>query len=146
MLIISLLGIVVFVIFNVRELKLFRGHLFSITVKIMLCISDAQYYVLLTLCRVADSMHLFKITGKLPPKHIKLIKHILWDIIEIHQKEVNMTFNGNKINLPTSGIIPLRGKYKIRKIIKGDPLLSHIMFKEGMILFPLMVKVSQEAV
>ena len=57
-----------------------------------------------------------------------------------------MTFNGNKINLPTSGIIPLRGKYKIRKIIKGDPLLSHIMFKEGMILFPLMVKVSQEAV
>ena len=38
----SILGIVIFIILNARKLKLFRGHLFSNTVKIMLVISDAQ--------------------------------------------------------------------------------------------------------
>ena len=46
MLDISILGIVVLIIFNVKKLKLFRGHLFSNAVKITLFISDAQYYVL----------------------------------------------------------------------------------------------------
>ena len=42
MLSISILGIVVFIIPNARKLKLFRGHLCSNAVKIMLFISDAQ--------------------------------------------------------------------------------------------------------
>ena len=44
MLSLSILGIVVYIIVNARKLKLFRGHLFSNSVKIMLFISDAQYY------------------------------------------------------------------------------------------------------
>ena len=82
MLIISLLGIVVFLILNVRKLKL-RGHLLSNVVKIMLFISDAQYYVPVKLPRTAGSTHLFKITGHLLPDHVKLNKHILQNIIEI---------------------------------------------------------------
>ena len=45
MLSIFILGIVIFIILKVRNLKLFRGHLFSNAVKVMLFISDAQYYV-----------------------------------------------------------------------------------------------------
>ena len=55
--------------------------MFSNAVKIMLLISDAQYYVPVKLCRTAGSIHLFKITGKLTPKHVKLKGNILWDII-----------------------------------------------------------------
>ena len=78
MLIISILGIVVFIFLNARRLKLFRGHLFSNAIKVMLFISDAQYYVPVKLCRTAGSkIHLFKITGKITPKHIKLKKNIL---------------------------------------------------------------------
>ena len=118
MLSLLILGIVIFIILNVRKLKLFRGHLFSNTVKIMLFISDAQYYIPVKMCKTAESIHLFKITGKLIPIHIKLKRNILWDIIEIDWKEVNMTLNGNKINLPVSVIIPLRDKFKIRCIVK----------------------------
>ena len=39
------IGILTFIILKLRNLKLFRRHLFSIAVKIMLFISDAQYYV-----------------------------------------------------------------------------------------------------
>ena len=49
MLTIYLLGITGFVLFNVRKLKLFRGHLVSNVVKVMLFISDGQYYVLVKL-------------------------------------------------------------------------------------------------
>ena len=86
-----ILGIVIFIILNARKLKLFRGHLFSNAFKIMLFISDAQYYILVKLRRTAGGIHLFKITGKLVPENIKLKRNILWDVIEIDWKEVNMT-------------------------------------------------------
>ena len=92
------------------EIKTVRGHLFSNTVKIMLLKSDAQYYVPVKLCRTAGSVHLFKNTGKLTPEHIELKRNIFWDVIKLDWKEVNMTLNGNKINLPASVIIPLRDK------------------------------------
>ena len=53
------------------------GHLFAKAVKIMLFISDAQYYIPVKLCRTASSIHLFKITRKLIPEHVKLKKNIM---------------------------------------------------------------------
>ena len=84
----------------------------------MLLTSDAQYYVPVKLCRTAGSIHLFKIMGKLTPSNVKLKRNILWDIIELDWKEVSMTLNGNKINLPASVMILLRDKFKIRCIVK----------------------------
>ena len=68
----------------------------------MVFISDAQYYVPIKLCRMARSMHLFTIMGMLTPENVKLKRNIFWDIIELDWKEVNVTLNGNKINLPKS--------------------------------------------
>ena len=59
---IMLIGLVIFTVLQVRRIKLCRGQLFSNIVKIMLFISDIQYYVLIKLCKTADSIHLFKIT------------------------------------------------------------------------------------
>ena len=64
-------------------------------------------------------------------------RKLLWDIIEKDWKEVNMTLNGNRVHLPTSVIIPLRDNFKIRSIIKREPLLLHIMLKQGMTWFSL---------
>ena len=85
--------------------------------------------------RTAGSIHLFKITGKLTPEHIKLKRNILWDIIELNWKEFNMALNRYKINLPASVIIPLRDKFKIRCTVKWEPLLFHIMQRQGMTWF-----------
>ena len=48
-----------------------------------------------------------------------------------------MTLNGNQVHLPKSVIIPLRDKFKIRCIIRREPLLLHIMLRQGMIWFSL---------
>ena len=67
---------------------------------------------------MAGSIHLFKITGTLTPENVKLKRNILWDITDLDWKEVNMTLNGNKINLPTSVTIKFRDKFKIGSIVK----------------------------
>ena len=69
MLCLAVSGIIIFIVLNARKLKLFRGHLFSNTVKIMLFISDAQYCIPIKLCRTTGSIHLFKISGKFTPGH-----------------------------------------------------------------------------
>ena len=65
--------------------------------KIMMFIADVQYYVPIKLCKIAGSIHLFKITGMLKLENVKLNQNYIWDTLEIDWKEVNMTFNGNKV-------------------------------------------------
>ena len=73
---ITIIALVIFMILQVRRIKLCRGQLFSNVVKIMLFISDIQWYVPIKLCKTAGSIHLFKITGMLMPDKVKLKKII----------------------------------------------------------------------
>ena len=50
---------------KVTKLSLLRGYLFSNVAKVMFIILNAQSYVLVKLCKVAGSIHLFKLVGKL---------------------------------------------------------------------------------
>ena len=104
---ITIIGLVIFTLLQVRRIKLCRGQLFSNVVKIMLFISDAQYYVPIKLCKTAGNKHIFKITGILMPDKVKINKHYIWDILEADWKEVKVTFNGKVINLPKSITIKL---------------------------------------
>ena len=70
------------------------------------------------LCRIAGNIYLFKIMGMLTPENVKLKRNIIWDIIELDWKEVNLTLSGNRINLPKSVTIKFRDKFKIRCIVK----------------------------
>ena len=94
-------------------------------------------YVPIKLCKTADSIHLFKITGMLQPENINLNKNYIWDTVEIDWKEVTVTFNDNKINLPRFVTIKLQDKIKIRCLMKREPLLFHLMLKQGITLFTL---------
>ena len=96
----TVFGLVMVTNLHYKKSKLCRGCMFSNTVKIMIFILDVQYYVLIKLCKTAGSIHLFKITGTLNSKNINLNRNYVWDTLEIDWKEVNMTFNGNKANLP----------------------------------------------
>ena len=81
-------------------------------VKIMMFFSDVQNYVPIKLCKTAGSIHLFKIIGMLKAKNIKLNKNYLWDTLETDWKEVTVTFNSNKIDLPKIVVIKLQEKLK----------------------------------
>ena len=67
----------------------------------------------------------------LKAENIKLIKNYLWDTLEIDWKEVTVTFNGDKIDLPIVVIIKLQDKIKVRQLMNREPLLFHLMLKQG---------------
>ena len=71
-------------IVHYRKSKLCRGHMFSNTVKIMIFISDVQYYVPIKLLKAAGNIHPFKITGMLKSDNVKLNKNYIGDALEIH--------------------------------------------------------------
>ena len=75
--------------------------------------------------------------GNLKKEDIKLHRNKVWDILEINWKTVMLTVNGNIVNLPGSVILPFQDKFKIRHMIRSQPLLLHLMLKQGQTWYPL---------
>ena len=103
----------------------------------MLFISEIQNYVPIKLCKTAGSIHLFKIKGTLNTGNVKLNKNYLWDRLEIDWKEVTVTFNDNKIELPRIIAIRIQDKIKVRRLMSREPLIFHIMIRQGITWFNL---------
>ena len=143
--ILTILSLIIVTFLHYRKSRFWKGHRFTNVVKIMIFISDVQNYVPIKLCKTVVSIHLFKIIGMLKAKNIKLNKNYLWDTLEIDWKEVIVTFNGNKIDLPKVVIIKLQDKIKVRRLMNREPLLFHLMLKQGIMWFTLATE-TQETV
>ena len=131
MLIILTLGMLYLVTNKIRKSSFFKGHLFSNNTKIMFSVSNTHSYIPIKLCRVAISIHLFRIKGRLNPKNVKLKKYRIWDVLEIDWSNISITLNDNKIYLPSSVIIPFKERYRARKLLRKHPLLFYVMLRQG---------------
>ena len=115
---------------KLRKSRIFRGWLFSNIVKIKLFIADAQSYVPIDLSKIAGNVHLFKLTAHFFLENINLRRNWIWDVLEVDWSDVHVTLNGKEINLPISFVIPLMDKFRVRWLIKKNPLHLHIMLKQ----------------
>ena len=122
MFIIINLGMLYLVANKIRKSSFVKGHLFSNT-KILLFISNTHLYILIKLCRVARSIHLFRIKGRLNLENVKLKKNWIWDVLEIDWSNVSITLNDNETDLPSSVIIPFKERYRARRLLRKHPLL-----------------------
>ena len=102
----------------------------------MLFVSNTHSYIPIKLCRVARSIHLFRIRGRLNPENVKLNKNWIWDVLEIDWSKVSITLNDNEIDLPSS-VIPFKERYRTRRLLRKHPLLFYVMFKQGKTWFSL---------
>ena len=69
---------------------------------------------------------MFKVIGMLKPENIKLNQNYIWDTLEIDWKEVSVTFNDNKINLPRVITIKLKEKKQNQTLDEErTPTLPH---------------------
>ena len=137
MLIIITLGMLYLVTNKLRKSSFFKGCLFSNSTKILLFISNTHSYVPIKLCRVAGGICLFRIRGRLNPENVKLKKNWILDVLEIDWSDVSITLNDNKIDLPSSVIIPFKERYRARRLLRKHPLLFYIMLKQGKTWFSL---------
>ena len=128
--ILILVVIIILAFEKFRNSRIFRGQLFSNIVKIKLFIEDAQSYVPIDVTKIAGNLHLFKLTGALLLENINLQKNLIWDVLEVDWSDIHVTSNGKEINLPISIVIPLVDKFRVRWLLKKDPLHLHIMLKQ----------------
>ena len=97
----------------------------------MLFISDVQYYVHIKLCKTAGNIHLSKIIGTLIPEYEKLKQKLYLGYHRNRLEGDQHEFSENKIALPKSVTIKFRDKFKIRHMMKREPLLFHIILRQG---------------
>ena len=114
--------------------------MFSNNTKILLFVSNTHPYIPIKLCRVARSICLFRIRGRLNPENVKLKKNLIWDILEIDWSNISITLNDNDIDLPNSVIIPCKERYRARRLLRKHPLLFYAMLKQGKTWFSLVPK------
>ena len=122
---------------KLRKPSFCKGCLFSNNTKILLFISNTHSYVPIKLCRVARSIHLFRIRGRLNPEHVKIKKNWTWDVLEIDWLDISITLNDNEINLPSLVIIPFKERYRARRLLRKHPLLFYVMLKQRKTWFSL---------
>ena len=131
MLMIITLGMLYLVTNKLRKTSFCKGHLFSNNTKILLFISNTHSYVPIKLCRVAGSIHLFRIRGRLNPEHVKIKKNWIWDILEIDWSDVSITLNDNEIDLPSLVIIPFKKDTEQESFLGNILYCFYIMLKQG---------------
>ena len=127
--ILTILSLIIVTFLHYRKSNFCKGHKFSNAVKIMIFILDVQNYVPIILCYTAGSIYLFQIIGTSKAKNTKVIKNYLWDILEIDWKEVTVTFNSDKIDLPRAIIIKLQDRIKVRPLMNREPLLFQLKIR-----------------
>ena len=73
----------------------------------------------------------------LKAENIELNKNYIWDTLEKDWKEITVSVNDNKINLPRVVTIKLQDKINVRLLMKREPLLFHLLLKQGITWFTL---------
>ena len=68
---------------------------------------------------------------------VKLNQHYIWDILEIDWSKVEVTFNGKVINLLKLIKVRLWDKFKVKHMMESQPILFHLMLKQGYSWFTL---------
>ena len=83
------LGIVTLMALDkLKKSRIFKGRLFSNTIKIKLFVVDNQCYIPLHLNKLAGSVHLLKLHDILTKENLVLKKNWIWDILEIDWSDV----------------------------------------------------------
>ena len=104
----TLLSMAIVILLHYRKSKFCRGHRFSNIVKIVLFISDVQYYIPIKICKTSGGHFRFN-----------------WD-------KIKLMFNSNEIKLPKLVTIKIQDKIRVRRMMSREMQNFHIMVKQGM--------------
>ena len=133
LLIINLVIVTIMAIVKLRKSRIFKGKLFSNTIKVKIFVVDNHCYIPLHLNKLAGNVHLFKLHGILTKENLILKKNWIWDVLEIDWTEMYLLQDHKEINLPVTVVIPIYYKYKLRQLLRNsrkDPLHLYIMLKQ----------------
>ena len=74
-------------------------------------------------------LHLVQ-TDDIRESQLKVQKHFLWDTLTVDWKDIQLKYAGETVSLPTSIVIPLSDKFRLRGLTTL-PFDSFLMVKQG---------------
>ena len=118
---------------KLKKSRIFRGKLFSNTIKIKLFIADKQCYIPLHLNKMTASVHLFKLHDMLIKDNLTLKKNWIWDVLEIDWTDIYILQDNKEINLHVTIVVPIYYKLKLRQLFQNsrkDSFHLYVMLKQ----------------
>ena len=79
-LLLILIAIMFLTIERLYKMPIFRKYCYSNTIKIMIFLSNIQFYVPINLCKTSGSIHLFKLIESINRENVTLHRNSIWDI------------------------------------------------------------------
>ena len=117
---ISTLSVIIVIWQQWKNKNLCRGYLYTNLFEIKLILGEATRYLPLKLRKMAGPLHRVGINMIPTPRQISLIHGWMWDTLTIDWTGILMTSGNETIQLPSTIIVPIRAKFKLRQIL-GDP-------------------------
>ena len=109
----------------------FKGYLYDNVCTVYLFISYDCYHVPLKLRELKGILHTFTLKGQPKAQNMQLLKHTLWDTMNVKWLGTTLSMNGKKIDLPENVNIPLWNKVKVRSLLAHENVKYNIMIKQG---------------
>ena len=118
--ILSVLGTLLILIHQCKNGKFCRGYMYSNTFVLKLVLCSNIYYIPLKLRAMAGQLHKVNMNAIMHACQLKLHKHFLWDTIIITLNGIQINYDGEKIDLPCTILVPLKDKIRTRYMfLKG---------------------------
>ena len=128
---ITILGVVVYLYKICSKMTFFKGYLHDNVYSVYLFISNDCYHVPLKLREVNGILHTFTLYEQPKPEDMQLLKHTLWDTMNIKWPGTTLHMKNKRIDLPENVNIPLWDKVKVRALVAHENVNYNIMIKQG---------------
>ena len=111
---------------------IFKGYKFSRLSELYLIVCDSSRDVPIRVKILKGHIHRVKL--ELDPDfndtQVKLTKNFVWDTLTVSWKKSSVTYYGDKISLPSSLVIPLLDKLRLKRLMQF-PFETLLMVKQG---------------
>ena len=129
--IITIVTITVYLYRACIKMTFFRGYLLDSACTVYMFLSYDCYHVPVKLRGASGPFHTFVLTGQLRAQNLELIKHNLWDTLNVKWINTTLNANGKRVDLPESISIPLWDKVKVRNMMAHTNVRFNLMIKQN---------------
>ena len=129
---ITVIGIALWLYKNLRKNSFLKGYKFKRTLDLYLIICDNLRYVPIKIRSISGHFYKLHVNNfdEIAETQLKLVTHLLWDTLTIDWKEIQLKYADEKVSLPTSIVIPLSDKFRLRHLTQL-PFDCFLMVKQG---------------
>ena len=100
-----------------KNRNLCRGYLYNNTFQVKLVLGEDTHYLSLRIRKIVGHLHRVSINRIPTPEQIRLVRNWLWDTFVINWNETELLNGEEIVDLPSTIVVPLRAKIKVRQIM-----------------------------